>query len=90
MEVLFVLGFVIFFVWSAGKLGKTTAYVNPNATNEQLNEADSGLKAFWIALGVIVLFFFLSIGGLFTTGFDLERAKDNASWVWDGEGSYRK
>lgn len=90
MEVLFVLGFVLFSLYSVRNLVKTTAYINPRATNEQLDAADSGLKAFWIALGVLVLFFFLSIGGMFTTGFDPERAKDNAGWVWSGEGSYRK
>ncbi len=90
MEVLFFGGFVIFVLWSVGNLGKTTAYVNPNASNQQLEEANSGLKGFWIGVLVLVVFFFLSIGGMFTTGFDLDRAKDNAAWVWSGEGSYRK
>ena len=90
MEVLFFVGFIVFVLYSVLNLGKTTAYINPRATDEQLEEAHGGLKAFWIAMGVLVLFFFLSVGGMFTTGFDLDRAKDNAGWVWDGEGSYRK
>lgn len=90
MEVLFVLGFVLFSLYSVRNLGKTTAYVNPRATTEQLDAADSGLKAFWIALGVLVLFFFLAIGGTFTTGFDMDKLENNSSWVWDGEGSYRR
>ena len=90
MEVLFFGGFVVFVLYSVLNLGKTTAYINPRATDEQLEEAHGGLKAFWIALGVLVLFFFLSIGGMFTTGFDMDKLQNNSSWVWDGEGDYRK
>lgn len=91
MEVLFIAGFILWALWSAGRLTKsTTTYLNPRSSQEQLEEAHGSLKAFWIVMGVLVLFFFLSIGGMFTTGFDPERAKDNAGWVWSGEGSYRK
>jgi len=90
VEVLFFGGFVVFVLYSVLNLGKTTAYINPRATDEQLEEAHGGLKAFWIAMGVLVLFFFLSIGGMFTTGFDMDKLQNNSSWVWDGEGSYRK
>lgn len=91
MEVLFVAGFVIWALWSVSKLGHATkTYVNPNSTQPELEEAHGSLKAFWVVMGILVLFFFLSIGGMFTTGFDPERAKDNAGWVWSGEGSYRK
>jgi len=90
VEVLFFVGFIVFVLYSVLNLGKTTAYINPRATDEQLEEAHGGLKAFWIAMGVLVLFFFLSIGGTFTTGLDTGKLKNNAEWVWNGEGAYRK
>lgn len=91
MEVLFGLGFVVFVVWSVGKLSKATVtYVNPNSTQQQLEEAHGSVKAFWLVICALVLFFFLSIGGLFTTGMDFDKLENNAGWVWDGEGSYRK
>jgi hypothetical protein len=91
MEVLFLGGFVLFVVWSVGKLSKATVtYVNPNSTQQQLEEAHGSVKAFWLVIGALVLFFFLSIGGLFTTGMDFDKLENNAGWVWDGEGSYRK
>lgn len=91
MEVLFVLGFLVFVVFSVRNLGKSTVtYLNPHSTQPELEEAHGSLGAFWIGILVLVVFFFLSIGGMFTTGFDMDKLQNNSSWVWDGEGSYRK
>lgn len=91
MEVLFIGGFIIWALWSVSKLGKSTVtYLNPNSTQPQLEEAHGSLKAFWVVMGVLVLFFFLAIGGTFTTGLDGAKLRDNAAWVWSGEGDYRK
>ena len=91
MELLFGLGFLAFVVFSVGNLGRhNAAYLNPRSTEKQLDAADGSLKAFWVAVLVLVVFFFLAVGGMFTTGFDLDRAKNNASYVWSGEGEYRK
>lgn len=91
MEVLFGLGFVVFVVWSVGKLGNSTVtYLNPHSTQPQLEEAHGSLKAFWLVMGVLFLLFMLSIGGAFTTGFDMDKLENNSSWVWDGEGAYQR
>jgi len=91
MEVLFIGGFVLWALWSIGKLGKATVtYVNPNSTQPQLEEAHGSLKAFWIAILVLVVFFVLAIGGTFTTGFDMGKLENNGSWVMTGEGQYRR
>lgn len=91
MEVLFVAGFVLWALWSVSKLGHATkTYVNPRSTQEQLDEAHGSLGAFWLVMAVLALLFMLSIGGMFTTGFDMGKLENNGSWVMTGEGSYQK
>lgn len=91
MEILFIGGFVLWALWSISKLGKSTVtYLNPNSTQPQLEEAHGSLGAFWVSILVIVVLFFLAIGGTFTTGLDGAKLKNNAEWVWSGEGEYRK
>lgn len=91
MEVLFFAGFVIWALWSISKLGKSTVtYLNPNSTQPQLEEAHGSLGAFWGVMLILFVLFVLSIGGAFTTGLDGDKLRNNAGWVWDGEGSYRK
>jgi len=82
MELLFGLGFLAFVVFSVRNLGKSTiTYLNPHSTDTQLDEAHGSLKAFWIAILVLVVFFVLAIGGTFTTGFDMGKLENNGSWV---------
>jgi putative copper export protein len=91
MEVLFLAGFAIWALWSIGKLGHATkTYVNPRSTQEELESAHGSLGAFWGVLLILVFVFVLAIGGTFTTGLDGDKLRNNAGWVWDGEGSYRK
>jgi len=91
MELLFGLGFLAFVVFSVRNLGKSTiTYLNPHSTDTQLDEAHGSLKAFWIAILVLVVFFVLAIGGTFTTGFDMGKLENNGSWVMTGEGQYRR
>lgn len=91
MEVVFVLGFVVWALWSVSKLGKSTVtYLNPHSTQPQLEEAHGSLGAFWGVMLILFVVFVLSIGGMFTTGLDTGKLRNNAEWVWTGEGEYRK
>lgn len=87
-EILFVGAFVVFFIWAAGQLSRGS--VGPRATSEQLEEAGNGLKSFWFAMLLLVVFFVLAIGGTFTTGFDMGKLENNGSWVMTGDGAYRR
>ena len=91
MEVLFVLGVAVFFVWAFSREAKATVtYLNPHSTQEKLDEAHHANNSVLIALLIIVVFIFLTAGGAFTTGISMDKLENNGTWILTGEGEYRR
>lgn len=91
MEVIFLLGFALFVAWAVRNLGKATiTYVNPNSTQEKLDEAHHANNSVLIALFLLVVFMFVVASGAVTTGFEMSKLENNGTWILTGEGEYRR